>query len=309
MLDARWISANADRFDVVHLHFGMESYSVAHVAEALAEARAHQKPVVFTVHDLQNPQLHDQSEHERMLDLVIPAADELITLTESARREITRRWQRDARVVPHPPILDPAAGRPTGTLAAARRIGVHLRDLRPNLDAVGTVTTLIRALRLLPDVEADVHLNERVRDDETAQLLHALVGAAPGIRLHRTPRLSDDELAASVADLDACVLPYGHGTHSGWRELAYDLAVPVIGPAVGHFASQHPEDYFPFDIGAPASLAAAITRATDASTRPGSPDRAVAVAQRAQRRRIEAERIRAAHSEVYRSVCDRRVAA
>ena len=52
-------------------------------------------------------------------------------------------------------------------------------------------------------------------------------------------RLDDRELANTLARLDVCVLPYGHGTHSGWLELCWDLGVGVVAPAVGFYAEQH----------------------------------------------------------------------
>lgn len=311
MLDADWITAHAADFDVLHLHFGMESYSVNHVAAALAAARAAGRPVVFTLHDLENPQLRDQSEHIKMLDLIVPAADELITLTPTAQREIAQRWGREARVVPHPAL---ASSLLPGQPSAVRTVGLHLRDLRPNIDATGVVATLVRAVAVLRGAEADmrgvVYLNDDVRDDETAELITEMLPATGGVELRRTARMADDELTASIADLDASILPYSHGTHSGWLELCHDLAVPVIGPRVGHFGSQHPDDYTAFDIGDPVSLAAAILQATDAaSSRPGSAARAAAIAERVGQRRVEGAKIRAAHTMLYRELSTPRLAA
>lgn len=311
VLDATWIRTHAAEFDVLHLHFGAESYTVEHVGAALAEARIARRPVVFTVHDLENPQLRDQSEHLRMLDLLVPAADEVITLTATAQREITQRWGRTALVVRHPAL---ATTLPTGSPAPGRTVGVQLRDLRPNIDAIGAVTTLVRAIALLraagSDIRGVVQLNARVRDAATAGLLGRMLSEQDGVELQRTARMPDAELAATLAELDACVLPYSHGTHSGWLELCHDLAVPVIGPGVGHFGSQHPADYSRYDIGDPVSLAAAIERATDAaSSRPGSVARAAAVSARSSQRRIDAAGIRAAHTAVYRDVVARRLAA
>lgn len=314
MLDARWIRDHSDEFDVFHLHFGAESFSPGHVGAAIAAAQRAGKPVIYTVHDLQNPQLSDQGEHERMLDEVIPVVDVLVTLTAAARDEIAERWRRDAIVIPHPSLLEVDA--PLGHPRDTTRVGVHLRDLRPNIDAVGVVTTLIRAVAELraagSRITARVHLNERVRDEETAELLAHLVADADGdtVELVRTPRLSDDDLVNAVADVDACILPYAYGTHSGWLELCFDLAVPVIGPRRGHFRDQHPSDYSRYDIGDPLSLAGAIERATSpAWSRPGSAARAAEVSARSAQRLAERAEVRGAHARLYRSLVAHRTAA
>ena len=311
MLTPDWIRQNADAFDVLHVHFGMESSTTQELSAVLEALRAADKPLVYTVHDLENPQLTDQSAHVRMLDAIIPAVDVLVTLTPSARDEIAERWGREAVVIAHPTLLETGAAA-TGRPRHGRRIGVHLRDLRPNIDAVGVVTTLVRAVAELRaaggDVVGIVRLNERVRDEDTARILEHLAG--DGVEIVRAARLSDDDLAAALADLDACVLPYAHGTHSGWLELCYDLAVPVIGPRGGHFRDQHPSDYTRYDIGDPLSLAAAIEHATlPAWSAPGSTARAAEVAARALDRAVQRIEVRAAHTDLYRELTTHRSAA
>lgn len=314
MLDAGWITAHAAEIDVVHLHFGAESFTPAHVAAAVDAAHAAGLPFVFTVHDLENPQLSDQTSHRLILDALIPRADALITLTRSAADEIRRTWGRDAHVIAHPPILDGPEAVATASARRGLRIGVHLRDLRPNIDAIGAVTTLAGAATILRgrgiETTGVVHLNERVRDERTAQLLRQLAAENDALELHRHPRLSDDELAASLSRLDVCVLPYAHGTHSGWLELCYDLAVPVAGTAAGHFAAQHPGDYARYEIGDPLSLAAAIENAArPAWSHAGSSARAAERERRRERRGGELARIRAAHEGLYHRLTAREEAA
>lgn len=57
ILTPDWISAHADEVDVIHVHFGIESFGSDELSAALAAARRRGCPVVFTVHDLDNPQL------------------------------------------------------------------------------------------------------------------------------------------------------------------------------------------------------------------------------------------------------------
>lgn len=299
-----WLEAHAAEFDLVHLHFGIESYSPDELAQTVAALRRLRRPLVYTVHDLENPQLSSQEAHHASLAVLTAAADELITLTDSADTEVRRVYDRSTTVIPHPTLLA-AESSPVGTPHVTTRVGVHLRDLRPNIDGVGTVATLVRAIADLraegARVEAVVRMNERVRDAEAAASIDRLAAEADGVTLERGDRLDDHELASWLADLDACLLPYRHGTQSGWAELCFDLAVPVIGTRVGHIAAQHPEDFHAFAVGDPISLARAITDATaPAWSTPGSRRRAEEVARRRRERSAERDRIRAAHLEIYR---------
>lgn len=308
VLDPDWIRAHAARFDVLHVHFGTETLPVGRLERALRAARAVGRPVVHTVHDLSNPQLRDQRPHRRVLDVLVPAADHVLTLTQGAAREIERTWGRTAAVVAHPSLTPPDAGAPpTGRAGGPPRVGVHLRDLRPSIDAVAVVRALTDAVtRLRSDglvVHAVVHVGARVREESVAQAVGALVAGVPGVDLHRAPRLDDAALAEALADLDVLLLPYAHGTHSGWVELCYDLGVPVIGPRHGYWGEQHPEDYTPADVTDPVALADAVTRVTGASaSRPGSAGRRALVRRRLAPRRAQARAVREAHTAVYRTL-------
>ncbi len=300
-----WLRANVDDFDLVHVHFGIESYSPSELAETVATLRALGRPLVYTVHDLENPQLSDQRAHRASVAVLAQDADILIALTDTAAAEVESLTGRTPIVIAHPTLLDDGE-RPVGTRHDAVRVGVHLRDLRPNIDGVGTTATLVRAIADLRSqgarVEGVVRLNEKVRDAEAAASIDLLARDADGVRVERGPRLDDDELAAWLAELDACLLPYRHGTQSGWAELCHDLAVPVIGTRVGHMAAQHPADFHTFGVGDPVSLARAIVGATDpAWSTPGTPRRAAEVARRREERTAERDAVRAAHLAVYRS--------
>lgn len=322
-LDAAWLRAHADEVDLLHVHFGTESYPTDHLVAVVETLRDLRLPLVYTVHDLTNPQLVDQAPHLEHLDVLIPAADELITLTDEAADEIEARWGRRPTVIAHPAIADPDAELPVGTPGDTVVVGVHLRDLRPNVAGVETVGALLAAVEALratgAAVEARVDLNERVRDPEQADRIRELVRAAgPSATLAEHPRLTDAELERSLADLDVSVLPYRHGTHSGWVELCWDLAVPVAAPRVGHAAAQHPDagTTATFDLDDPASLAAAVIalvsphavdETADAhddparvpASRRGTPHRAALQRQRRSVRRRQRHDVAAAHLAVY----------
>ncbi len=308
-----WLEQHAAEFDLVHVHFGIESYRPDELADTVATLRRLGKPLVYTVHDLENPQLSAQEEHRASVAVLAEAADELITLTDTAAEEVRAIAHRSPTVIAHPTLLGEAE-RPMGTAHDLTRVGVHLRDLRPNIDGVGTVATLVRAIADLraqdARVEGVVRMNERVRDDEAAASIALLAEKCDGVRVERGPRQDDDELSTWLADLDACLLPYRHGTQSGWAELCYDLAVPVIGTRVGHIAAQHPGDFHTFGVGDPLSLARAIVGATDpAWSTPGSRRRAAEVERRRADRLTEWAAVRAAHREVYRRALSAEVAA
>ncbi|KQO63530.1 hypothetical protein ASF23_04615 [Curtobacterium sp. Leaf261] len=336
VFDPEWLRTHADDFDLVHLHFGLESFPPEHVERVVETLAALRKPLVYTVHDLTNPQLTDQEPHLAQVRRLVVAADALITLTDAAAAETEDRWGRRPTTIPHPNVLPLDGPAPVGAPSERIVVGMHLRDLRPNIDAVVATRTLLAAVALLrargADVVGRIHLNDRVRDPETAARVADLVGRSSSdvqdadLELVRGPRLSDADLARSIADLDVALLPYGHGTHSGWVELCFDLGVPVVGPRVGHAADQHPGSFRSFDRGDAESLAAAITEATamgastsattatvqaqtaarpgsparaGSSTRPGSPARADRIAARRAERRVERRAIQAAHRAVY----------
>ncbi|MBM2620346.1 glycosyltransferase [Actinoplanes sp. LDG1-06] len=309
MCDAGWVAANADRFDVMHVHFGTESYPAWHLRSLVRALRTAGRPLVYTLHDLENPQLTDQTLHLEQLDVLVRAADELVTLTAGAAAEIRRRWGRTAEVIAHPHLLPFDAPAPVGTGSDTYVIGVHLRDIRPGTDAVRAVATLLDAVdRLCAQgvaASARVHVNERVRDEAARDRVAALVTGHRAAELRRGERLDDDALARSIADLDVAVLPYRAGTHSGWAELCWDLGVPVAGPPVGYAGEQHPEDFAVFDMGDGGALAHAVRKLLLAAPRPGSAARAQRTADRRRRRMADAAAITAAHTALYERVLSR----
>ncbi|AGL16569.1 glycosyltransferase [Actinoplanes sp. N902-109] len=309
MCDAAWVTAHADRFDLMHLHFGTESYPTGHLRSLVRALRATGRPLVHTVHDLENPQLTDQAPHREHLDVLVEAADALITLTPGAAAAIERRWGRTADVIAHPHVLPLDGPAPAGTPSSAYVLGVHLRDLRPGTDAVPAVATLLDAVDCLraqgTAATARVHINEQVRDRAAADRVTALVAGHPAAELRRTARLSDEALARSIADLDVAVLPYRTGTHSGWAELCWDLGVPVAGPPVGYASEQHPDDFAVFAAGNGAGLADSVRRLLAAGARPGSAVRTARLADRRAQRIAQAAAVTAAHTAVYERVLSR----
>ncbi|GAA2555304.1 hypothetical protein GCM10010435_27340 [Winogradskya consettensis] len=306
MCDAAWVTANRNDFDVMHIHFGTESFPAEHLRSLVRALRTSGRPLVYTLHDLENPQLIDQAQHLEHLDILVPAADAVVTLTAGAAAAIRRRWGRVAEVVAHPHVLALDADAPAGRRSDAAVLGVHLRDIRPGTDAVRAVATLLDAVDRLRAqgvaAVARVQVNDRVRDEAAREIVTALVAAHPAAELHRSERLDDAALTRSIADLDVAVLPYRTGTHSGWAELCWDLGVPVAGPRVGYVGEQHPEDFAAFDAGDGDALARAVRRLLAAAPRAGSAGRAARLTERRRRRTTDAAAITAAHTAVYKRV-------
>src|SRR5689334_9100021 len=47
MCDAAWVTAHASRFDVMHVHFGTESYPTGHLRSLVRALRAGGRPLVY----------------------------------------------------------------------------------------------------------------------------------------------------------------------------------------------------------------------------------------------------------------------
>lgn len=271
MLDAQWVATHADTFDVFHLHFGFDARTPDELSELVAALRAAGKPIVYTVHDLRNPHHVERGAHDEQLDVLIPAADAIVTLTAGAAAEIERRWGRVAEVVPHPHVVDletaARARRARDGLDGRFRVGLHVKSLRASMDARAVLPVLARAVRALPDAVLQVNGHRDVLepggakfDADLAALLEGL-GSEIDLRVHDF--LPDDELWGYLAGLDVSVLPYRHGTHSGWLEACRDLGTDVIAPSCGFYAEQGPVHTYALDESTfdEHSLVAAVRRA------------------------------------------------
>lgn len=292
MLEARWVREHAASFDVFHLHFGYEHRSRDQLRALLVALRQAAKPLVVTVHDLRNPHQHDPGPHAAALDVLVPEADAVLTLTPGAARAIATRWGRVATVVPHPHVVDAALlGRPRPRHRGFV-VGLHAKSVRANADPVPVARVLATAVADLPGavLRVDAHDDDRGR---------AVAAALPGIDVRVHPEFSDDELWAYLSGLDLAVLPYRFGTHSGWLEACHDLGTAVAAPDCGFYAEQAPCLSFGHDEHRldEASLAAAVRIAH--ATRPGR--RATPESRAAQRREVAAT-----HARIYRSVLSAR---
>lgn len=242
-LEPAYLARHVGSFDVLHVHFGFEGFSIDELREITAILAQERVPLVLTVHDLHNPHFVDPARHLAQLDVLVPAAAVVLTLTRGAATAIANRWGRDAVVLPHPHVL------PIELVGAARPardvpvVGVHGKGVRasvapwPILDALldGDVGPSVIRFDLDDEGLAVPGMRARLAGYERA-----------GVDVHVHPRFSDAEFAAYLVDVDVAVLPYRFGTHSGWAEACYDAGTTVVSPDCGYFAEQHPGTVFAY---------------------------------------------------------------
>lgn len=302
-LDPEWVAAHLDEFDLYHLHFGFDARTPEQLRELVDLLRREGKPFVYTVHDLRNPHHTERSPHDAQLDVLVPAADRLVTLTPGAAAVIRERWGRDALVVPHPHVVD----EPTIRRARPRReefvVGVHVKSVRPSMDPLPVIEVLAKRIKELPgarlrvDAHNDVMSPELPRYDADLAFRLRAMDDAGLVSLFVHDFFSDDELWFYFQGLDLSVLPYRFGTHSGWLEACYDLGTTVLVGNCGFYAEQAPcltydvdEDQLDVD-----SLERGLLEAYE--TRPAwraDPDE----------RHRQREQIATAHRELYRDLVE-----
>ena len=252
MLDPEW--ARASDADVFHLHFGFDTCPPERLEELTRVLRRRGTPFVFTVHDLRNPHHGDRREHDAQLDVLVPAADALVTLTPGAAQQIARRWGREAVVIPHPHVVDlPTVARTLGermlsvlTQDEPFRVGLHLKSLRANMDPMRILPTLVETVAGLDDAVLQVNCHRDILEPDGARHDRALAqwlqreADAGRLELAVHDYFSDEDLWSYLSSLDVSVLPYTFGTHSGWLEACRDLQTTVLAPSCGYYAEQGP---------------------------------------------------------------------
>ena len=139
MLRPEW--AETADIDVFHVQFGFDTCTPDGLRELVGVLRRRGIPLVITVHDLRNPHHSDRREHDAQLDVLVPAADAVVTLTPAPPPRSRRRWGVEALVVPHPHVVDLAPPAPCGS---ARRtgpwtVGLHVKSLRASMDPLAVL--------------------------------------------------------------------------------------------------------------------------------------------------------------------------
>ncbi|MBW3619134.1 MAG: glycosyltransferase family 1 protein [Actinobacteria bacterium] len=278
-LDPAWWDAARDVPDVLHVHFGFEYYDPAQLRDLVAVLDRRGVPLVYTVHDLRNPNHATPALQDAGLDVLVASAMELLTLTDWAATRILDRWGRRATVLPHPHVAELDDLRPPSRPSSdgTYRLGLHFKSLRPNMVGAPLLAAAADVARAEEALELEVHLHADVVSPRGANHDPALVASAcdladeglVDVRVH--PYLAHDALVELVRRCDGYVLPYRFGTHSGLLELCRDLGTAVIAPSCGGYADQGAAQVFAsdevngFD---PASFRRALGRAVAAGPVP-----------------------------------------
>ncbi|OAN39921.1 hypothetical protein [Mycolicibacterium iranicum] len=252
MLDPGWVSDNHEHFDVFHVHFGFDAIGADVLTGVVQELKVQHKPLVYTVHDLRNPHHRDPDAHVLQQDVLVAAAETLLTLTPGAAQEIRRRWNRNAVVLPHPHVLGRAqieAPRPSTDRFV---VGVHVKSLRANMDPIPVLASLTEITAGLPDTQLSIDIHDEVFCPDNHWYAPEIGQTVRGfaryehVQVTEHPYFSDAELWDYLSSLSVSVLPYRFGTHSGWLEACYDLGTAVIAPTCGFYGQQRPCREFTF---------------------------------------------------------------
>lgn len=244
MLQREW--AATQDFDVFHLQFGFDAWDPKDLQELVSLLAARRKPLIYTAHDLRNPHHEDRRLHDAQLDVLVPAATRVITLTPGAAAEIQRRWGREATVLPHPHVVpfDRMGRVRSRTKDDPFRIGLHVKSLRASMDPLRLLPQLIETTRSLRHAVLQVNGHRDVLDDDGARRDAALADflraaeARGDLELRVHDFMSDNDLWDHLESLDVSVLPYRFGSHSGWLEACRDLGTAVVAPDCGWYADQ-----------------------------------------------------------------------
>ncbi|UMB72147.1 glycosyltransferase family 1 protein [Mycobacterium paraterrae] len=305
MLEPGWVTSNHRLFDVFHVHFGFDAVGPDELFDVTRELHRFGKPLVYTVHDLRNPHHPDPRAHTDQQQVLVDAAAELVTLTNAAAEAIRRQWGRNARVLPHPHVLEQARierQRPHGERFT---VGVHAKSLRANMDPLPVLDALVKIVAALPCGELRINVHDEIFDrdnhwfapDAGAALLEYDRHDHVRVRVHRY--FSDDELWDYLSSLTVSVLPYRFGSHSGWLEACFDLGTAAVVPSCGFYHQQHHCGVFEFD--EHRFDEESLRRAIDDLYREWAMGRSVPRATWAARR-AERDRLAVAHRRLYQSV-------
>ena len=269
--------------DLVHLHFGFEHRTTAQLVTWLDTLDELRLPLVLTVHDVRNPHLLDNRRHEEHLTELLERAAVVLTLTDCAAAELQLLWGREATVVAHPPLYEPASGATT----ERGLVGITMKD-RPSACGPELLQPILAAVR-----RRGGRVEARFETGTEPPVGHGGLGMLDGVEMVPVDRPPDDEaFAAHLASLQVAVLPYRFGTHSGWLEACRDLGTRVVAPSSGCYRDQWQQvlTYDPAPDRFAASLEEAVTAALDLGP-------IAAASPLAQQDRLQS--VRAAHSEAY----------
>ncbi len=279
MFEPRWLSEHLSDIHVVHVHGLSPRQSPRETLESVELVHASGRPLAVTLYHLSDPTGTDPDAFDAQLDVLIPRADRVITLTAPAAAQIEQRWGVTAQVLAHPHVVDFVRMRRERPVRSASRflVGAHLGSLRFPADPVTTVEALTTAVAKIPEARLEVRVHDHLLDPESSRyepgVIHQidrLVRDVGGVLRADRP-MTDAQLWDYLYGLDASFVPPLAGSHSIWPEACYDLGTWAIVPADSHAAhQQHVSTYARAEDGAPdaTSLAGALQLAYEQTEAP-----------------------------------------
>jgi hypothetical protein len=244
-----WLSRHLAEVDVVHvlgLPAGTGAAAVSATRNAVAAVRRSGVPLVVTAYHLSDPSGEDDNGFADRMTVLLREADAVLTLTDSAAAEISRRWAMTATVLPHPHVVDFVRMRTPRSRSRSSEppvVGTHLGSLRLAADPVDFVAALSHAVRSQAGGRLRVHLNSSVSDPNAGayapravRQIERVVRETGGTVVTHPP-LTDGQLWDHLSMLDVSVLPPVHGSHSVWPEACIDLGTWAVLPE-SHAAGQ-----------------------------------------------------------------------
>ena len=225
-LDPAYLTAWADRVDVVHVHTGYGHLPEDEVVSWTEALRRTGVPLVVTVHQLRDPAQPVRHRHDAHLAALLATAEVVFTLTPGAADEIADRFGRTAIVVAHPSVAtaDPDTGAERGLVGLA---------LGTAGTAVPDPAALVRAA-----LSGAVSGGGRLRVFlEPGQELPGGPGPVRAAGLEVVTR-DPARWAQQLQELHVAVLPERCGTHSRDLEVCRDVGTRVVAPSCGWFADQ-----------------------------------------------------------------------
>jgi beta-1,4-mannosyltransferase len=235
ILSIDWISTYLALFDIVHVQFGYNDCQTDDLRRFSNFLRNQGKRLIFTLHDLTNPQTEDQSHHAANTEALVEGATKVITLTAACADLIRDRYDINPVTIQHPHVLPlDRIGRPRAR-TESKTIAIHLKSLRPGVrDAAREIKSVVHAIRIDPTLRLRIDINDEA--DPAIERIPSLVAALehlrgdPRVSILIHGRFSEREFDQYFYKVDVSVLPYSLGTHSGWAEACMDAGVAVLAP-------------------------------------------------------------------------------
>ena len=281
-----------DDVRIVHVHFGFDHRSPRELEAWASELAQSERSMVMTVHDLRNPHHRTGGLLKQQLNVLLPAAASVITLTRGAARELLSTFDVTATVIAHPRVFV--------TRTAPTRVGlvgIHLKSLRRNVvepdEAVAAVARAVASA----GGSLEVLAHRDVSDPQEIRAVAGVVSRFPAARLRLIDRLSDAHLQRWLSTLQVGVMINRFGTHSGWLEACRDVGTTVVAPTCGYYDSQW-SDLVMYRNTEAAGLDAESLEAAVVLALSQPPTRAVDQ----QWRRQQLETIRTRHHAIYQAV-------